>query len=414
MMPPGRRFNVHEDDDFEAASLVEMTALEPAATEDAGPLGLLTVLDRRQVQVGSRLNASGKVAKLRDAIPALPEALSSHLRVERFEVIWRAAGLARPGAVAHWNWPRYSTRVGLGIETSLAHAVVDHLLGFSRFPAEGRLQVTPVEWGILTYLATRILARLDLQPGSLGPYDLVLDRLGPDPFDIRDLGPIATLVWTIRVGRTAGSVRLWVPESLVAEWLVAEPTLNSTEFRNVHRFFDLESVWRAEAGTIDMPRGLARLRRGMALPLHGTALGGSLDRLVGDLQVVSDASDCRYVYHAQPDPDSVGARVVLMSRLQKVPRPREALPVSSATPPPPESGSSPIAPTDVPVTLVVELGRLNLPLRRLADLRPGDVLELGRHAREPVELTSGGRLIARGELVQIDTELGLRVTNVFL
>jgi type III secretion system YscQ/HrcQ family protein len=66
------------------------------------------------------------------------------------------------------------------------------------------------------------------------------------------------------------------------------------------------------------------------------------------------------------------------------------------------------------VTLVVELGRINLPLRRLADLKPGDVLELGRHAREPVELTSGGRLIARGELVQIDTELGVRVTNVFL
>ena len=68
----------------------------------------------------------------------------------------------------------------------------------------------------------------------------------------------------------------------------------------------------------------------------------------------------------------------------------------------------------MPVTLTVELGRINLPLGRLADLKPGDVLELGRHAREPVELTSGGRLIARGELVQIDNELGVRVTHVFL
>ena len=66
------------------------------------------------------------------------------------------------------------------------------------------------------------------------------------------------------------------------------------------------------------------------------------------------------------------------------------------------------------MTLTVELGRINLPLGRLADLKPGDVLELGRHAREPVELTSGGRLIARGELVQIDSELGVRVTHVFL
>ena len=64
------------------------------------------------------------------------------------------------------------------------------------------------------------------------------------------------------------------------------------------------------------------------------------------------------------------------------------------------SGSepSPAAALDVPVTLVVELGRVNLPLSRLADLKTGDVVELARHS-PPVELTSGGRLVARGELV---------------
>jgi len=73
-----------------------------------------------------------------------------------------------------------------------------------------------------------------------------------------------------------------------------------------------------------------------------------------------------------------------------------------------------VSPLDVPVTLTVELGRVNLTLSRLADLRPGDLVELGRHSREPVELTSNGRLVARGELVLIDTELGVRVTHVFL
>ncbi|WP_435006741.1 FliM/FliN family flagellar motor switch protein [Tundrisphaera lichenicola] len=73
-----------------------------------------------------------------------------------------------------------------------------------------------------------------------------------------------------------------------------------------------------------------------------------------------------------------------------------------------------LGPADVPVTLTVELGRINLSLGRVADLKPGDVLELGRHSREPVELTSGGKLIARGELVQIDNELGVRVIHVFL
>jgi flagellar motor switch protein FliN/FliY len=76
--------------------------------------------------------------------------------------------------------------------------------------------------------------------------------------------------------------------------------------------------------------------------------------------------------------------------------------------------ASEIGPLDVPVTLTVELGRVNLTLEKLAGLQPGDLIELGRHSREPVELTSNGRLVARGELVLIDTELGVRVTHVFL
>ena len=83
--------------------------------------------------------------------------------------------------------------------------------------------------------------------------------------------------------------------------------------------------------------------------------------------------------------------------------------------PDPNPNSNPnAAPLDIPVTLTVELGRVNLSLQRLADLKPGDVVELGRHSREPVELTSNGRLVARGELVLIDTELGVRILNVFL
>ena len=80
----------------------------------------------------------------------------------------------------------------------------------------------------------------------------------------------------------------------------------------------------------------------------------------------------------------------------------------------PSSPSPESAPLDVPVTLTVELGRVNLTLNRLADLKPGDVVELSRHSRAPVELTSNGHLVARGELILIDTDLGVRVTRVFL
>lgn len=67
---------------------------------------------------------------------------------------------------------------------------------------------------------------------------------------------------------------------------------------------------------------------------------------------------------------------------------------------------------DLPVTLIVELGRVGLPLAKLADLKPGDILDLKRNSREPVELTSNGRLIARGELVRVEENIGVRITYV--
>ncbi len=103
--------------------------------------------------------------------------------------------------IAQLTWPRLSTRLGLGIEPPLAHALVDRLLGFERLPAEGRLQVTPVEWGILSFVMARALDRLDESPGPLGPWDLALDRVGPDPFDPVGLGPIVTWRWRIRLGQ---------------------------------------------------------------------------------------------------------------------------------------------------------------------------------------------------------------------
>ena len=69
---------------------------------------------------------------------------------------------------------------------------------------------------------------------------------------------------------------------------------------------------------------------------------------------------------------------------------------------------------DLPVTLTVELGRLSLSLTKLADLKAGDVLELLRNSREPVDLTSGDRLVARGEIVQMDQDLGIRILQVLI
>lgn len=62
--------------------------------------------------------------------------------------------------------------------------------------------------------------------------------------------------------------------------------------------------------------------------------------------------------------------------------------------------------------VTVELGRTQLTVRELLQLVPGTVLELDRAAGSPADLLVNGRLIARGEVVVVDEDFGLRVTEI--
>ncbi|GAA4628815.1 flagellar motor switch protein FliN [Cellulomonas oligotrophica] len=67
---------------------------------------------------------------------------------------------------------------------------------------------------------------------------------------------------------------------------------------------------------------------------------------------------------------------------------------------------------DVEMTLTAEIGRTRLPLRQVLDLTPGTVLELDRTAGSPADIVVNGRLIARGEVVVVDEDYGVRVTEI--
>ncbi len=67
---------------------------------------------------------------------------------------------------------------------------------------------------------------------------------------------------------------------------------------------------------------------------------------------------------------------------------------------------------DVEMTLTAELGRTRLPLRQVLELTPGAVLELDRTAGSPADVMVNGRLIARGEVVVIDEDYGIRITEI--
>jgi flagellar motor switch protein FliN/FliY len=66
----------------------------------------------------------------------------------------------------------------------------------------------------------------------------------------------------------------------------------------------------------------------------------------------------------------------------------------------------------VPVDLSVEIGRARLSVGETLELREGSVVTLDRMAGEPVDLLVNGTPIARGEVVVIDEQFGLRLTQV--
>jgi flagellar motor switch protein FliN len=66
----------------------------------------------------------------------------------------------------------------------------------------------------------------------------------------------------------------------------------------------------------------------------------------------------------------------------------------------------------VVMDVTVELGRTRMSVRELLALTPGTVLELDRAAGSPADLLVNGRLIARGEVVVVDEDFGLRVTEI--
>lgn len=65
---------------------------------------------------------------------------------------------------------------------------------------------------------------------------------------------------------------------------------------------------------------------------------------------------------------------------------------------------------DLPV--VVRFGRTELPIRSLTKLGPGSVIELGRSPDDPVDVLVGDRVVARGEVVIVGGNYGIRILEV--
>lgn len=67
---------------------------------------------------------------------------------------------------------------------------------------------------------------------------------------------------------------------------------------------------------------------------------------------------------------------------------------------------------DVPLEVTVELGRTNKSISEILEFKPGTIVELNKATGSPIDVLVNGKLVARGEVVVIDENFGIRIVDI--
>ena len=67
---------------------------------------------------------------------------------------------------------------------------------------------------------------------------------------------------------------------------------------------------------------------------------------------------------------------------------------------------------DVPLLIIAEIGRTQISVQKVLNLKKGNLIEFNKIVGEPMDVVVGGRLMARGEIVVVNERYGVRISEV--
>jgi len=322
----------------------------------------------------------------------------------------------------------HKTRGFMEIGLGLAHAAIDKLLGGTGEQVANR-RLTDIEEGVMEFIILEALKtmapnleqglpRMRLEGCAKSVKDAMALLAGEDQVVVVQLK--STL------GAQDGFIRLFIPATVVG---MTNPPGEGPERRARRRYeigrnlARLRSVktWlraeigRAEVNAADVERlgsgdvvlldeltarpdqgqgGTARVRVGVGkagwFESEIVVEGGGFRAKVGSVVLGDEAR------HGQ-EPSSVG---------------NENEPAAEA---PQEEGAAADGAdliNDIPLQIVVELARIPVTAEQVVALKVGQVIDLNRVPGEPVELSVNGKVVARGELVEVEGHLGVRILSL--
>jgi type III secretion system YscQ/HrcQ family protein len=220
---------------------------------------------------------------------------------------------------------------------------------------------------------------------------------GPGFALARDLlsgaGPATTAWLTVVVGAAAFAARITVPDA--ADQGVADAPLSPAHLAEMG---EMPLALPLVCATALVSRGDIRaLAPGDALLVPELPLDHATGDLIGPAALVAPRGERGLACDL-----AAGGRLVLRGLVERHP-----------WDPPMTTETSPTTEVldDAPVVVRVELGAVEMTAREWANLAPGDVVSLRRRIGDPAALRIGGALVARGELVLVDGEVGVRIVS---
>lgn len=340
-------------------------------------------------------------------------------------------------------------RAVLDVELALAHAAVDTLLGGAG-ETVGLRPLTDIEEGVASFVLLEALKALGtgMDPGqpklrlegvSHGAEEAA-SRLGQD-------GPVLVVQLRARLGNQAGMVRLFVPEGVLeamepAQVAEQRRTLVRADVQtHLSRLSSARAWLRAEIGYAEISshdlsglrvkdvvlvdalsarpdrgeNGTARLRLGLGrlgcLNAEVFLEGGQYQARITEVVLGEQA----FLRRVPSEADEAAAEALRESGEAGEdeeftnPERRNPLAESGAVDDRMDAGD---LLGDIPLQISVELARVPVTAEQVVSMRVGQVIELNRTPGEPVDLSVNGKVIARGELVEVEGHLGIRVLSL--
>ncbi len=352
----------------------------------------------------------------------------------------------------------HKTRGFMEVELGLAHAAIDMLLGGAG-EAMALRPLSDIEEGVMGFVVLEALRALspNVDPGLprlrmegvVRSVDEALALLG-------DEQNVVVVQFKCVLGPHAGFIRLFIPATVLT--LASPPELapesrarrRARILRHVGRLTGVKTWLRAEVGYAEVgARDLATLRQGDVVLCDALSVrtdrgeGGSASLrvgmgLVGKMDAEVFVEEGRYkarigafvfgepARHDVPDAEDeaqdalAGAVGAVDDGVEDGPMDDEDLTNPSAARYTPEG--MPVDEStnkeggellnDIPLQIAVELARVPVTAEQVVSLRVGQVLDLNRVPGEPVELSVNGKVVARGELVEVEGHLGVRILSM--